>query len=133
MFTVFCIYLCSYLYQCLFLHVDLGYCLVSFHFSINDSLYFLYRNRRNRETKKTLRHTENKQQNGRYIRLARATLVAQTVKNLPAMQVTWVQFLGWEDPLEEGMATHSSILDWRMPMDREDWQVIVHGVTESWT
>ena len=44
--------------------------------------------------------------------------VAQTVKNQPVMQETWVQSLGWEDPLEEGMATHSSILDWRIPMDR---------------
>jgi len=42
------------------------------------------------------------------------------VKNLPAMQETWVRFLGWEDPLKEGMATHSSILVWRIPMDRED-------------
>ena len=40
----------------------------------------------------------------------RASLVAQLVKNLPAMQETWVQSLGWEDPLQEGMATHSSIL-----------------------
>ena len=40
----------------------------------------------------------------------RASLVAQLVKNLPAMWETWVQFLGWEDPLEEGKATHSSIL-----------------------
>ena len=42
-------------------------------------------------------------------------LVAQTVQNLPAMQETWVQFLGWEDPLEKGMVTHSSILVWRIP------------------
>jgi len=41
--------------------------------------------------------------------------VAQTVKNLPAMQETWVSSLGWEDPLEEVMATHSSILAWRIP------------------
>ena len=41
-----------------------------------------------------------------------ASLVAQTVKNLPAMLETWVRSLGWEDPLEEGMATHSSILAW---------------------
>ena len=47
-----------------------------------------------------------------------ASLGAQTVKNSPAMQKTWVQSLGWEDPLEEGIATHSSILAWRMPMDR---------------
>ena len=41
--------------------------------------------------------------------------MAQTVKNLPAMRETWVQSLGWEDPLEEGMAIHSSILAWRIP------------------
>ena len=45
----------------------------------------------------------------------RASLVAQTVKNLPAMQEMQVQSLGWEDPLEKGMATHSSILAWRVP------------------
>ena len=44
--------------------------------------------------------------------------MAQMVKNLPAMQETWVQSLGWDNPLEEGMATHSSILAWRIPMDR---------------
>ena len=43
-----------------------------------------------------------------------ASLVAQLVKNLPAMQETWVQSLGWEDTLEEGMATHSSVLAWRI-------------------
>ena len=43
------------------------------------------------------------------------------VKNLPAMKETWVGSLGWEDPLEEGMATNSSILAWRIPMDRGDW------------
>ena len=48
-------------------------------------------------------------------------LVAQRVKNPPAMQGTWVQSLGWEDPLEEGMATHSCILAWRIPKDREAW------------
>ena len=47
-----------------------------------------------------------------------ASLVAQTVKNPPAMWETWVQSPGWEDPLEEGMATHSSILAWRIPIDR---------------
>ena len=45
--------------------------------------------------------------------------VAQTVKNLPAMQETWVQSLGWEDLLEKGMATHSSILAWRIPWTEE--------------
>ena len=44
--------------------------------------------------------------------------MAQTVKNPPAMWETWVWSLGWEDPLEEGKATHSSILDWRIPIDR---------------
>ena len=42
-------------------------------------------------------------------------IVAQLVKNLPAMRETWVQSLGWEDPLEKGKATHSSILAWRIP------------------
>ena len=45
----------------------------------------------------------------------RASLVAQMVKNLPAMQETQVQSLGWEDPLKKQMATHSSILAWRIP------------------
>ena len=48
--------------------------------------------------------------------------MAQLVKNPPAMWETWVQFLGWEEPLEKGKATHSSILVWRIPMD-----CIVHG------
>ena len=47
------------------------------------------------------------------------SLVAQMVKNLPAMRETWVWSLGWEDPLEEGMATHSSILAWRIPWAEE--------------
>jgi len=59
--------------------------------------------------------------------------VAQSVKNLPAMQETWVRSLGWEDTLEEGMATHSSILAWRIPTDREAWWVTVHRVSKSWT
>ena len=60
-----------------------------------------------------------------------ASLVAQMVKNMPAMWKTWVQFLGWEDPLEEGMATHSSVLAWRIPMDRGAWSATVHVVMES--
>ena len=48
-----------------------------------------------------------------------ASLVAQLVKNLPAMQETWVRSLGWEDPLEKGKATHSSILAWRIPWTEE--------------
>ena len=54
--------------------------------------------------------------------------MAQLVKNSPARQETWVQSLGQEDPLEKGMATHSSILAWRIPRT-----VLVHGVTKSQT
>ena len=62
-----------------------------------------------------------------------ASLVAQLVKNPPAMWETRVRSLGWEDPLEEGMATHSSIFAWRIPMDRGDWQATVHGIPKNWT
>ena len=57
-----------------------------------------------------------------------AFLVAQLVKNLPAMQETWVQSLGWEDPLQKEKPTHSNILAWRLAMD-----CILHGVAKSWT
>ena len=50
------------------------------------------------------------------------------VKIPPAMQETWVQSLGQEDPLEKDMVTHSSILAWKNPMDRGAWQATVHGV-----
>ena len=56
--------------------------------------------------------------------------MAQTVKILSVMLETQVQALGGEDPLEEGMATHSSILAWRIHMDRGAWWAIVHGVAE---
>ena len=46
-------------------------------------------------------------------------MVARSVKNLPGVWETWVQSLGWEDPWEEGIATHSSILDWRIPWTEE--------------
>ena len=59
--------------------------------------------------------------------------MAQLVKNLPAMWEVWVRSLGWEDPLEEGMATHSSILAWRILMDRGAWWATVHGVSKSQT
>ena len=59
--------------------------------------------------------------------------MVQTVKNLPAMWETSVWSLGWEDPLEEGMATLSSILAWRIPMDRGAWRAAVHRVTKSQT
>ena len=55
-----------------------------------------------------------------------ASLVIQLVKNLPAVRETWVQSLGWEDPLEKGKVTHSSILAWRIP-----GTVLIHGVAES--
>ena len=55
------------------------------------------------------------------------------VKKPPAMRETWVQFLGQEDPLEEGIATHSIILAWRNPIDRGAWQATVHGVARSQT
>ena len=55
------------------------------------------------------------------------------VKNPPATWETWVRSLGWEDPLEESMATHSSILAWRISLDRGAWQITVHGVAKSWT
>ena len=62
------------------------------------------------------------------------SLAAQMVENLPAMRETWVHSLGWEGPLEKGMATHSSILSWRIP-----WTEVpnglhtIHGVAKSWT
>ena len=55
------------------------------------------------------------------------------VKKLPAMQETWVPSLGWEDSLEEGMATHSSILAWRIPMEGGAWQATVHKIAKSQT
>ncbi|CAM9216019.1 unnamed protein product [Rangifer tarandus platyrhynchus] len=63
----------------------------------------------------------------------RASLVAQKVKSLPAMQETWVQSLGGKIPLEKEMATHSSVLAWRIPMDKGAWPGTVHGVAESLT
>ena len=62
-----------------------------------------------------------------------SSLAVQLVKNPPAMQGTWVWSLGWEDLLEEGMATHSSILAWRPPLDRGAWRAAVHGVSKSQT
>ena len=63
----------------------------------------------------------------------RASLVTQLVKNLHAMWETWVRSLGWEDPMEEGMATQSCLPAWRILMDRGAWQATVHGITKSWT
>ena len=61
----------------------------------------------------------------------RASLVAQTVKNLPEMQKTGVRSLDWEDPLEKGMATHSIISCLENSMDRGVWWATVHGITKS--
>ena len=61
------------------------------------------------------------------------SLVAQMVKNLSAMQETLVGSLGREDPLEKGMAIHSSICAWRIPIDRGAWRATVHGDAKSQT
>ena len=61
----------------------------------------------------------------------RNSLYPQMVKNLPAEWETWVGSLGWEDPLEEGMAAHSGILAWRIRTDREAWLATIHGVAQS--
>ena len=70
---------------------------------------------------------------GTSISLPRVKQVAQTVKNPPAMWETLVQSLGWEDPLEKGMAAHSSTLAPRNSMDRGGWGATVHGVAKSRT
>ena len=62
-----------------------------------------------------------------------ASLVVQTVRNLPAVREAWVQPLGWEDALEEGMTTHLSNPAWRIPIDRGAWRTTVHGATKSQT
>ena len=64
---------------------------------------------------------------------AKPSLAAQMVKNPPVTQETWVLSLSWEDPPKEGMATRSSILAWRIPIDRGAWPATFHGVTKSWT
>jgi len=65
--------------------------------------------------------------------LSLASLVAQLVKNPPVMQETPVQFLSWDDPLEEGMATNFCILAWRIPTERGAWWATVHEVANSQT
>ena len=62
---------------------------------------------------------------------ARASLVAQRVQRLPAMQETWVRFLGQEDPLEKAMATHSSTLAWKIPRTEKPGRLTVHGIAKS--
>ena len=61
------------------------------------------------------------------------SLIAQLVKNLPPVQETRVRSLGWENPLEKEMATHSSILAWKISWTRGPWWAAVHGVAESGT
>ena len=65
--------------------------------------------------------------------LCGVSLGAQLVNNLPTIHETRIWSLGWEDSLEEGMATHSSILNWRIPVDRGAWRVTVHVVSKSQT
>ena len=60
-----------------------------------------------------------------------ASLIAQLVKNLPAMQETWVRFLGWEDPLEKEMTTHSNILAWKIPSTEKPAGLQSMGLQES--
>ena len=59
--------------------------------------------------------------------------MVQLLKNQPAMWETWVQFLGWEDPLEKGIATHSNILAWRIPWTEDPGEATDHGATKSQT
>ena len=65
------------------------------------------------------------------IDISQASLVAQKGQNLSAMQKMQVLPLGQEDPLEKGKATHTNILAWRIPMDRETWRATVHGMAKS--
>ena len=62
-----------------------------------------------------------------------ASMMTQMVKSLPAMPETWVQSLGQDDPLEEGIATHSTILVWRVPWTEEPGGLQSMGITKSWT
>ena len=77
--------------------------------------------------------TDSMEMNLSKLRELVASLVAQTVKYPPTMRETRVQFLGQEDPLEKDMATHSSTLAWKNPMDRGAWWATAHGVAKSQT
>ena len=70
---------------------------------------------------------------GSFLKSRWASLVAQRVKNPPAVQEIRVQSLSWEDPLEKGMATHSSIIAWEIPWTEESGGATVHRVAQSWT
>ena len=78
-------------------------------------------------------HTQRKLEASQILPCIPDNLGTQMVKNLPAMQKIWVPSLGWEDPLKDGMATHFSILAWRIPMDRGAWWATIHGIAKSWT
>ena len=69
--------------------------------------------------------------NNKYLLSTWAFLLAQMVKNLPVIRETQVRSLGWENPLEKGLANHSNIPAWRIPMDRKAWWATVHGVAKS--
>ena len=60
-----------------------------------------------------------------------SSLVTQTVKNLPAMKEIWVQSLGWEDPLEEGLVTHSGILPWKIQWTEEPGRLLSMGLQRT--
>ena len=74
-----------------------------------------------------------KQKNYNTFFITGVSLVVQMVKKLPVMQETWVRFLGWEDTLEKGMATHSTIFAWRIPWTEKLGGLKSMGVTKSWT
>ena len=65
--------------------------------------------------------------------IVKSSLAAQMIKDPSAAWETWVQSLGWEDSLEEGVATHSSTLAWRIPMERGACWATLHGIAKSWT
>ena len=73
------------------------------------------------------------EETGYLLQYSWTSLVVQMVKNPLVMQETWVLSLGWEDALEKDMTTHSSILAWRISMDRRAWLATVHGVAKGWT
>ena len=70
---------------------------------------------------------------GNIMSLKWTSLVAQMVKRLPTMQKTRVQSLGQEDPLEKEMATHSSVLAWKIPWMEEPGRLTIHRIAKSWT
>ena len=78
-------------------------------------------------------YERNQFKSGSVLAFPETSLVAQMVENLPAMQETWVQSLGREDPLEKEMATHSSVFAWKIPWTEEPGGLQSMGVTKSQT